>query len=484
MTIHPRQVLSAFGWSFIQSWGSQLTKLGVFIVLARLLDPRDIGLVAFAMVFIQGAQSFALTGVSDALIQKKDLNQETINAVFWLNMLIATTLAVVLFFAAPFLQVWFKMEGLASVVRWICPALLLQALAAVQIAQFQRKLKMRPVALRELLASIVGGAVAIAAALQGMGVYSLVLHALVGQALGTLFLWWSSSWRPSLDVNWNDLRDLAAFSIHRTGSTAMAFLNTRLDDLFVGMFLGPAALGFYSVAYRVVRAISDISTVVTSRAAFPLFSRLQHEKPALQAAFSNVTKVSMAAACGLFGGLLLFAQEVVIVLFGNRWLLSCSAMQILCLAGVATNILNTNRTMLRACGLARREFLSYLSQVLLSLMAFYIAARFSIEAVAFAAILVQLLVMPSTLRLSMRASSTPPSMYLKSLLAPVTVFFAAAASALVFGVLAAGLGLPSLAGALVFCVVYLLLTAVLFRKPIARFCSFLHFPKSCGLSSP
>jgi O-antigen/teichoic acid export membrane protein len=419
MIVHPRQVLSAFGWSFVQSWGSQVTKLGVFIVLARLLDPRDIGLVAFAMVFIQGTQAFALTGVNDALIQKKDLKQETINAVFWLNMLIAGTIALGIFFAAPILQGWFQMEGLAPVLRWMCIVVLLQALSAVHIARFRRALKLRPVALRELLASLLGGAAGIMAALNGWGVYALVLNAIVGQTLGVLLLWWSSHWRPRLRVNWRELNSLADFALNRTGSTSLAFLNTRLDDLFIGAFLGPVALGYYAVAYQVLRAVNQTASMVISRAAFPIFARVHSDAHLMKSSFINITSAGGALALGLFTGLLVLAPQAVPVLFGPEWTASVLPMQILCVAGFLQNIIMLNRVFLRAAGRADWELYTFIVQALLCAVAFYFAAQAGIAWVAFALMIVLATVLPVVLILNVITSRIPLLKYFRGFLAPL-----------------------------------------------------------------
>jgi O-antigen/teichoic acid export membrane protein len=419
MTIHPRKVLSAFGWSFVQSWGSQLTKLGVFIVLARLLDPRDIGLVAFAMVFVQGAQAFALTGVSDALIQKRDLNNETVNAVFWLNIFIATALALALFFSAPFLQTWFKMDGLAPVLRWMCPVLLLHGLASVQIAQFQRNLQMRPIALRELLASILGGATGVLAAVQGWGVYALVVTVGVGQLLGTLFLWWSSSWRPSLRVEWAELNGLACFALSRTGSSSLASLNTRLDDLFIGVFLGPVALGYYAVAYRVLQAVNQTASMMVGRAAFPLFAQFREDSSAMKLSFAKISRASGLLAVGLFSGILFLSPQVVPLLFGPEWTASIFPMQILCVAGFLQNNIMLNRVFLRASGHADWELYTFILQALLCAVGFYLAAQAGIAWVAFALMIVLATVLPVVLILNVIASRMSLLEYFRGFLAPL-----------------------------------------------------------------
>jgi O-antigen/teichoic acid export membrane protein len=417
--IHPRQVLSAFGWSFAQSWGSQLTKLVVFIILARLLDARDIGLVAFAMVFIQGAQSFALTGVSDALIQKKDLNNETTNAVFWLNMLIASALAVALFFIAPLLEQWFTMEGLASVLRWICPVLFLQALAAVQISQFRRNLQVRPLALREVLAALAGGGAGVLAALGGWGIYALIVNVVVGQLLGALFLWWTSSWRPTLQCNWSEVRHLTGFALNRTGSALLYFSNTRLDDFFVGAFLGPVALGYYAVAYRVLQAITMAATGIVGSVAFPLLSRLQGDLSKVCTVFLQLARGSAAIATGLFAMIFVLAPQIVIVCFGEQWLPSVTAMRILCIAGIAFNVLNLQRALLRSIGRTDQELLTYTVQTGFAAVGFYFASKIGIEAVASVVSLVACLIVPIIATMIRESTHLSLKAYFAGFVAPI-----------------------------------------------------------------
>jgi O-antigen/teichoic acid export membrane protein len=421
MTIHPRQVLSAFGWSFVQTWGSQFTNLVVFIVLARLLEVRDIGLVAFALVFIYAGQSFALSGVSDALIQKKNLSQETMSAVFWLNMLIATALALGLFLVAPLLQGWFKMDGLSSVLRWISPMLLLQALASVQVAQFRRKLQMRPVAIRDLLASIMGGTAGILTALSGWGVYALVVNVLFGRMLSTIFLWWCSTWRPNLEFRLSEMRELAHFALHRTGSSVLDLLNYRLGVFFIGMFLGPAALGYYAVAERALQSINLTTSAVVDRAAFPLFSRLQSNLPILRSRFLQVSRIAAVFSIGLSSFLFLFAPETIHLLFGEQWLPSVAAMRILCVAAVAANLLNLNRLLLRSTGHAGWEFVSFIIQVIFCSVGFYFAAQISIEAVAKAVVLILALMLPFVIILNRFTTGVALGRYALSIVGPVLV---------------------------------------------------------------
>ncbi len=466
--IHPRQAVSAFGWSFVQSWGSQLTKLVIFMVLARLLDARDIGLVAFATVFIQGAQSFALVGVTDALLQKREAGSALMNSVFWLNLMVASSLALALFVLAPWLEDGFAMAGLTGVLRWICLGLVLNALAAVQVVHFQRKLQFKPVALRDLTASLIGGAVGILAAFNGFGVYALVVNLLVGNASGVLLLWRSSDWRPNFDIQWRELRGLLSFGANRTGSAVFAFLNTRLDDLFIGAFLGPVALGYYAVAYRILMAVNQTTTAVMSRAAFPVFARMQDDPPRLQEMFQAVTRMAAVAAFGLFGAAFALAPQIIDLAFGPEWSASVPLMRILCLAGIALNLVHLNRILLGAVGRAGWEFCTYVVQALLCSVGFFYAARLSTEAVAWVLVGVLIALVPFGLLLNRRSGYVSAGAYFAGLAVPaVGTVLAASLAGWVVTTVPPSILLQFVAGSAMFLATYGLVVGLTSRRDFA-----------------
>ncbi len=482
MTLHPRQALAAFGWSFAQSWGSQLTKLAVFMVLARLLDARDIGLVAFAMVFIQGAHSFALVGVTDALLQAREARPATVNAVFWFNLAVAVALAAALFLFAPLMETGFRMEGLADVLRWICLGLVLNALAAVQVVQFQRQMQMRAVALRDLVAAVVGGVAGIAAALNGLGVYALVVSLLVGNASGVLLLWLSSDWRPSFHVEWKELANLVAFGMHRTGSALLAFVNTRLDDLFIGAFLGPVALGYYAVAYRILMAVNQTTTGVMSRAAFPVFARLQDDPAPLRRTFEAVSRVAAVAAFGLFGLAFVLAPQIIQLAFGPTWSASVPVMKVLCLAGVCLNLVHLNRILLGAVGRADREFYTYLAQAVLCSIGFYFAGQIGIIAFAWVLAGVLAALVPVCVFLSRGSGAVSAGAYFSGLVIPAAgAVVAVAVAGWTVGLVPPQLLLQFAAGTLAFGAIYGLAAGIALRGQFAALKSLVLSPTPYGI---
>jgi PST family polysaccharide transporter len=148
-------------WSAIQNWSSQLLSLLVFLLLARLLQPADFGLVALASVFVVVLSTLSNQGFAQAIIQRQDLEPEHLDSAFWINNGIGAFLALGLFFSAPLLAVMFSQPELAGVLRYLSLTLIFNSLVGVHTGILSRDFHFKALALRSIFSSFVGGSVGI-----------------------------------------------------------------------------------------------------------------------------------------------------------------------------------------------------------------------------------------------------------------------------------------------------------------------------------
>ncbi len=345
-----QKTATAFIWSTSEIWGGQLIQLFVFVVLARLLDPKSFGLAALLMVFINLFSFLAGQGLPDALVQKQKLDKIEVSTVFWLSLGVSLLLAALLAISASQIATWLRQPAFAPVLRLSSPILVLNALAAIQEAQFRRDLRFRPLAIRRTCGNLIGGCCGVALGLAGAGVYALVgLHAMA-VLTGVVLLWTQSTWRPSLVFSSSALKKLLPYSSHSFGSSLLTLVNRRSDDLIVGSFLGPVALGFYTVAHRILLVVESTVTLVVQRVAFPTFSRLQTQPERMVAAFQRTTHAASLLGVGIFTALAVQAPILIPVLFGPRWRASIAPMQVLAVVGLIQNILFFNNVLCRSVG--------------------------------------------------------------------------------------------------------------------------------------
>jgi len=369
-------------WSAIQSWGTQAIAFIVFFVLARLLEPEAFGLVALAGVFLAFVQLFIDQGLSTAIVQRQDLEPEHLDSAFWTNLGISFLLTLVGIAVAGLVAELFKEPQLTPILRWLSLSFLLSGFKGVQQALFQRQLAFKALAIRSLVAVVAGGVVGVVMAFSGFGVWSLVGKQLVNELVGVVVLWGASDWRPGFNVSVRHFQELFAFGINLLGIRILEFFNVRSDDFLIGYFLGPVALGYYTVAYKLLLIMLQLLTTVTVKVALPTFSRLQQEPERMRQGFYQVTQLTSLISFPIFLGMATLAPELVPILFGKQWIPSIPVMQILAFVGILISVEHFTSTVIMAMGKPSWKLgLSCINSVI-NVIGFAIAVRWGIAAVA------------------------------------------------------------------------------------------------------
>jgi PST family polysaccharide transporter len=219
-------------------------------------------------------------------------------------------------------------------------------------------------------------------AVAGYGVMALVAQELGFAIISVIVLWSVGEWRPRLAFSARHYRDLLAFSGGILGVRVMNFLTRRSDDLLIGRFLGPVALGYYSVAYKIFKVFLDMFTKIVSRVALPTLSRLQREPEAFRDALRGFLRISALAAFPVFVGVAAVAPDVVRVFFGPQWAASADVMRVLALIGVAQAVALVLQQGVLAMGKPQWSFAILSATTVLTVAGFALVVNRGIVAVA------------------------------------------------------------------------------------------------------
>lgn len=418
MNIQQKVVKGVF-WSVIQHWGSQTISFVVFSLLARLLAPEEFGLVALASVFIAFMEIVLDQGMSQAIIQRRELEAEHLDTAFWANLTVGISLTVFsIIFAVPVAKL-FNHPQLAPILQWLSLTFFFNAFSCVQQAIFHRQLAFKAVAARSLFATLGAGTVGVIMALNGFGVWSLVGQKLTGALVGALVLWGASDWRPKFHVSVKHFKELFAFGINTMGFNIVNFFNRRADDFLIGYFLGAVALGYYTIAYRVLLVMTQLLITVSNQVALPAFSKLQAEPERLQRAFYTVTELTSLVAFPTFIGASVLAPEVLQVLFGTKWQPSIPVMQVLAFIGILHSMFNFNSTVMMAKGKPSWRLGVNSVNAVINVIAFAMVTRWGIVAVASAYVIGGYLTFPISIYLVRKLITLEPITYLRQYSIPI-----------------------------------------------------------------
>jgi len=229
--------------------------------------------------------------------------------------------------------------------------------------------------------------VAVAAALKGFGVWSLLAQTLTSTTVAGLLLWGLSSWRPAWRVNRSALRDLFGYSAHLLGFNGLNYWERNLDNLLVGRFIGSIALGNYGRAYNLMLLpISQVTSVVT-RVMFPALSAIQHDTAQVKRIYLRATRTIALITFPIMIGLLVVARPFVVLVFGEKWREVVPIIQILCLAGMTDSITTTTGWIFNSQGRTDIQFKWELFCATARGLLFFVGLRWGIAGVAWSYVL-------------------------------------------------------------------------------------------------
>ena len=381
-------------WSAAQKWGVRIISFLVMLILARLVLPESFGLVAYATVFTAFAQIFVDQGFSDAIVQFAKLDREHLDTAFWISILTGTVLTLISLAAAGLIANFFHEPKLAPIIKWLSPIFVLSALSSVQQSILRRNLEFKSLTIRSLISVTISGVVAVTMAILGFGVWSLVAKLLVDGTVEFIVLWQVSGWRPNFRFSAKHFKELFSFGINIVGGNFVDFLSVHSDDFLIGYFLGPIALGYYTLAYNLLIVMTDLLVSVPNLVAFPVFSKIQNDPDRLKSAFYEVTELQSLIAFPIFLGIFIVAPEAVKVLYTDKWAASIPVVQILMLIGIVRSATYFYSSIFRAAGKPSWRFGLYSLTALLNVVGFMVVVKMGIVAVAVSYVVVSYVLMP------------------------------------------------------------------------------------------
>lgn len=331
---------------------TQTVRFGTNLVLARLLTPRDFGVVAVAILVTAFLDQFRDMGTGGAIIQRPTVNQVLLNTVFYLNVALGLIASLCLFlFASPLANLLGNPES-APVVQAFAAITLLNAIGQIHFSLLRRSMRFRQIALITATSAVVTAVLSVAGAAAGMRYWSLVIGTAMGVAVQTVMLWTLDRWRPTLSVSFASLRSIWRFSWHLFLSGIIFFAWNQTDKVVVGRATGGVGLGTYTMGQRIISTPLSALSAVIDDVTFPAFSRRQSDHAALRSGFTRSSNVIALVTFPLMLGLAVVAAPLVAVMLGPKWDALIPLIWVLAPAGAAQSVTTNTGQLLLAKGRA------------------------------------------------------------------------------------------------------------------------------------
>lgn len=350
---------SGVRWNAASMIAVTVLQTATLVVLGRVLDPSDFGLLAMMVLVTGFAGIFAAMGLGEALVQRTDSTREQLSSLYWANIGLGLVVYALIWIATPLVASMFGEPTLVRMLPVISLVFVIGSWGSQFRALLQKALHFRTLALINLVATGSGSATAVLLAIAGYGVWSLVWGQIINAAVGTLLLVTvavRARWLPSLEFRLGPIKDYLSFGVFLLGSNAVNYLSSRSDQLVIGVVLGSQALGFYSMAFNlVVRPIMLINPVLT-QVAFPVFARVQEDIERLKRGYLRMLRILASINGPLLIGFAAIAPIAIPFVLGNKWVPIIPLVQILAVYSFVRSMGNAGGSLVLAVGRARWSF--------------------------------------------------------------------------------------------------------------------------------
>ncbi|WP_308232103.1 lipopolysaccharide biosynthesis protein [Prevotella sp.] len=328
-------------WGGLNSGIQQLVGLAFGIVLGRLLSPSDYGMMAMISIFSLVATALQDSGFRTALTNIEHPKDEDYNSVFWFNIIMASSLYLILFFAAPLIGEYYHTPRVVPLCRYAFLSIVIASFGTAQSAYLFKHLRAKQQAEAGALAVIMSSLTGVGMAFASMAYWSLATQGLVYVGINTLLQWHFSPWRPSIHgITFAPVRRMFRFSCKILATTIMTHVNNNVLNILLGHYFTPRDTGNYNQAYQWNTKCYSLVQSMVAQVAQPVLVSLNGEEGRQKDVFRKMMRFTAFITFPLLFGFGLVAKEFIVTAIGEKWLASAQLIQILCVSG-ATMPLST-----------------------------------------------------------------------------------------------------------------------------------------------
>jgi|GEM_PF-1941144 len=401
-------------WSVVEKGGQQFVSFFLFMVIARLVGPEEYGLAMLCFIFLSFS-NLLLLGMADGVVSLQLKGGSKLSTLFWTIILTGSVLSMLCFIAAEPVADAFGLPPIKSLIEWFSPVPFLMGLMAVPHMLVMQKMDFKVYAICSLIATTGSGITGVALAFHGYGAFAIIIQQVVLYVLTNVILWFYVDWRPSLSINIKSLKEAIKPGLNMMGLNTLSFVELQIPRLFLGHFLGPVNVGYYSFAFRMRFALQEILVAPALTSLFPVLSQIKDNKTLQDEILENLFFLIGLVVFPIVILATLTAPFYVPLLFGDKWLDAIPLLQAFLFLGIVAPFVFIATAIFRSYNkvdvFARVQFLI----VFLFIVITYIASQYNLIAVGLSVFAFEVLRVPVLFFLIKRTTGLNVEIYIKAM---------------------------------------------------------------------
>ncbi|NLN82654.1 MAG: lipopolysaccharide biosynthesis protein [Clostridiales bacterium] len=381
-----KAAISGLMYRFGERILAQLVSTIVTIILARILLPEEYGTISLVAIFIAILNVFVSAGLGNALIQKRDSDDDDFATMLWAGVLIAIVLYIIVYSMAPWVADFYSKPLIKNVLRVMGLRLPIAAINTVQHAYVSKRFLFRLFFLSTLGGTIISGAFGISMAYNGYGVWALVTQYLSNTLIGTVVLGLSLKWRPRFYFSFERFRGMFSFAWKKTISLLVNELYEEFRGLIVAKNYSIVDLSYYSKGKQFPQLIGNNVSDTLANVMFPVFARIQDDQTKLKAAVRRSMRTSNYVLVPMMIGFAVIADKFISVILTDKWLFATPYMRIFCFVYIFKPMKNISKSAINAIGRSDIDLYTNIAEKLIGGVTILIAMNVGVIYLAWSAL--------------------------------------------------------------------------------------------------
>lgn len=325
-----KKTIKGLAWNTIQNFTNNGVAFLLMIFMARLLGPKEYGLIGLTTVFVAIASTFIDSGFANALIRKKDCTNDDYSTTFIFNLCISILCYIILFINAPYVAVFYNEPVLCPILRVLGLMLITQALCAVQSTILIKNIDFKKSAKITVSKNLISGLIGILFAYLGFGVWALVIQSLTASLLYSIMLWSTTGWYPNMHFSKKSFKELFGYGSKLLISSLINTTYGQIYPIVIGKIFSPTTLGNYTRANHWGNLGSKNLTGILQGVTFPVLAKVQDDDNRLESIYRRMIKTSCFIIFPIMIGMSAVAYPLTLVVIGKKWEFSAYLLQIIC----------------------------------------------------------------------------------------------------------------------------------------------------------
>lgn len=366
-------------WSAFDSLSGLAVQMICSLIVARLLTPKDFGIVGMITVFSAIGLIIIDSGFGQALIRKQNTTDVDFSSVFFFNLIISIFVYILLYLLSPLIETFYNIHGLCKISRTVFLIIPINAIGLIQNTILTKKVDFKTLGIISFTSSLLSGGVGIILAYYLQNVWAIVYQMLTMYLLRAILLWIFAKWKPMLTFSFLSIKEMSGYASNLLFTGLFGTIVNNISPLVIGKVYDATQLGYYTQADKLQKIPSTTSTSIIQRVTFPILVEIQYDNQRLRAAYCKILAQAVYFISPIMVLLSTLSPEIINILLGPKWMTSARYLQILCISGLLYPISCLTLNIINIKGKTRLLFYLEVVRKIIFFLIIIISMQFSIE---------------------------------------------------------------------------------------------------------